>query len=129
RPRRGAALFILPAVVIALERRFAMRIVPVAVLMVHPRLAAAAVARVGQADTGGNAVGAGVRPEVGIEGSVLLRNDDDMADLVNARFGDLMARSRGRVDGHDADGDGHRSPRHPERSHHALRTRWPSRVL
>ena len=39
--------------------------------------------RIGDAHAGGNAVGAGIGPEVGVEGPVLLHDDHDVLDLVD----------------------------------------------
>src|SRR5215475_11713001 len=121
-----------PAVVVTLERRFAVRIVAVAVVMVHPRLRASGVARVGQADTGWNTVGTRVPPEVVIERPVFLRDHDDMLDLVDSglvNMSHLLSRPRGYADGYDTHSDDCCDPGQPERSPDAARTARPGGLL
>src|SRR6266566_6997184 len=82
----------LPAVQVSLERLLGVRVVPVAVVMVGPRLAAATISRVGHAHPRRNAIGSRERAEVRIEGPVLLHDDDHVLDQVNAS---MLAGSAG----------------------------------
>ncbi len=85
------------------ERAVAVRPAVVFVARIVKRRHAAAVDRVGLAHARGNPVRPRIRPEVGVEGAVLLHDHDDVLDLVDA-----FQRRRQ----HDRGGDRAQSDRH-----------------